>query len=1032
MSENCVCLRCGALLPAGANVMDCPICEKQRTPVAGPAPTIDFGTDAARTLDHGNTPAAVSGLSFGDYEIQEEIARGGMGVVYRARQRSLNRIVALKMILSGQLASAGDVLRFRQEAEAAAQVDHPNIVPIYEIGEHQGQHYFTMKLIEGSSLARESYHGKPENAVRLLAKVARAVHHAHQCGILHRDLKPGNLLVDAAGEPHVTDFGLSRPIKQDKGLTHTGTILGTPGYMAPEQARGDKGLTIAVDVYALGAILYKMLTGQAPFVADTPMNTILKVLGEEPPSPRKLASQTPRDLEVICLKCLQKEPGKRYATGLALAEDLERWMLGEPIQARPAGRVERSLKWLRRHPVVSAVLGAGVVLLVMWAYFTIRQQETLNAEKIANENTKRQLYFNLIALAEREYASGNLGRAWDALTKCPTEHRNWEWHFLRRLCRISPNVKLTPSIESNGYFAISFSPDGTSLAALSANKAKSASIILWQTNPLQTGPVKELRTITFDVTGKDWMFYMGEWGNSLAWSPDGQRIVLGVETDLRMWDVKTGAVLRDFGAHSGLITAAVFSPDGKTLASACNTTYKEKGQSTKWKVRLWDVDTGKEQLTITGDENDHGNPLRPATLAFSSDGKLISTFVGGHFQKQQLRTWDTTTGKVVNVRDFDKDWGRWHVQQAVPVPGQPDQEVKFGGVSEARSAVLSAHARRLAATLQSPLVHGADKRLVVLDLASGKQLGSIPIGFSHAEPKVLSHDGKRLAALISFESLQNNSQILLWEPESERPIRPIGHESRHFTALSHSPDGRRVASASIATSEVEEFLPPAEPKFRLKAPAELTIWELSSPAVTLHEEALGNLAVNQDGVSKDGRQSVHAGIHRENEITSRGELRIVDIAGGSEVMKLYSGDKVQSINGHFIKLEHANFSPDQKQVAAAASDGTVRVWDLQSRKEILKFPAHTGSANAVVYSPDGKRLLTAGADRYLRVWEASTGQEILRLKSHSEIIQSLTFSVNGKQLISRGGDGAVGLWDATEVEDPPIDTLKLFGWKLPP
>ena len=306
---------------------------------------------------------------FGDYELGEEIARGGMGVVYKARQVSLKRTVALKMILAGQLAAEADVERFHREAEAAATLDHPNIVPIYEIGEHDGQHYFSMRLIEGTSLAQRatSFQRDPKAAIQLLAKVVRAVHDAHQHGILHRDLKPSNILLDAQGEPFVTDFGLAKHVDGRNPQTRSGLIVGTPSYMAPEQARAAKAVTVAVDVYGLGAILYELLTGRPPFRAETELDTLLQVLDRDPPAPRSLNPRLDRDLETICLKCLEKEPRNRYGSALALAEDLERWSAGHTIQARPSGPVKKLWKWSKRNPALAVLL----VVLPLW-YFNVR------------------------------------------------------------------------------------------------------------------------------------------------------------------------------------------------------------------------------------------------------------------------------------------------------------------------------------------------------------------------------------------------------------------------------------------------------------------------------------------------------------------------------------------------------------------------------------------------------------------------------------------------------------------------------------
>src|SRR5437660_2074381 len=358
-----VCGRCGATVSGDATREVCPACLLETglgllsdEPIAGvadPGPydslhTLD-GKKAARSAHHGESvPRRTKILSdFGDYELLQEMGRGGQGVVYRAHQKSLNRIVALKVIGLGPWTTEAHLKRFRREAEAAASLEHPCIVPIYEVGEREGCCYFSMKFVEGGQLD-EVVRRAPisiRQGTELVAKVARTVHYAHEHNILHRDIKPGNILLDQRGEPHLTDFGLARLVETKSTITRTMEVLGTPSYMAPEQAVGNNAsITSATDVYGLGAVLYQLLTGHPPFAGGTTFETVRLVLDTEPRQPRLLNPKVDRDLATICLMCLDKDPQRRYSSALALAEDLERWLKHEPIRARRTGIFTRGRK----------------------------------------------------------------------------------------------------------------------------------------------------------------------------------------------------------------------------------------------------------------------------------------------------------------------------------------------------------------------------------------------------------------------------------------------------------------------------------------------------------------------------------------------------------------------------------------------------------------------------------------------------------------------------------------------------------------
>src|SRR5437899_2741453 len=390
MIELLKCSSCGSDIEEDVGFRQCPKCllklglGLEREPAPDAAPSL-FASEPDQRL------------ALPDYEILERIGRGGMGVVYRARQLSLNRIVALKVIAAGDWASPAVLARFGREAEAAAKLDHPHIVPIYEVGEHEANPFLVMRFVEGASLAerlsdftgslpppidRANAHRRQLDIARLLALVAHAVHYAHGRGVLHRDLKPSNILLDEQGAPHLTDFGIAKLADEETGLTQTAELLGTPAYMAPEQAAG-KRLTGAADIYSLGVILYELLTGRRPFEADKPVEMLRKVIEQEPPHPALVDESVDRDLATISLKCLDKNPARRYASALQLAEDLERWQRCEPILARPAGPIVRLRRWAARNPAVATLIVGLIAGMALTLGLLAKAREERNRKSIA-------------------------------------------------------------------------------------------------------------------------------------------------------------------------------------------------------------------------------------------------------------------------------------------------------------------------------------------------------------------------------------------------------------------------------------------------------------------------------------------------------------------------------------------------------------------------------------------------------------------------------------------------------------------------
>jgi WD40 repeat protein len=998
------------------------------------------------------------------YEILDVLGQGGMGVVYKARQVGLNRIVALKTILTSGRDGATALERFRREAEVVAQIHHPHIVQIYEVGEADGQPFFSLEFVAGGSLASklDGTPWAPRSAAQLLVKLADAMAAAHQKGIVHRDLKPANILLstkdegpsmkpDSAGAssaapgpsylPKISDFGLAKRLDEGSGQTQSGEILGTPSYMAPEQAAGrTKEIGAVTDIYALGAILYELLTGRPPFRGETAFDTVILVAQQDPVPPRGLQPKVPRDLETICLKCLHKAAAQRYASARELAADLERFLDGQAIAARPVGLLERSVQQLRRQPAVAglAALVVGVSLLAVilgatqqpaWALAILvlpiataavvqgvwhrrrvqallqradeqheqadaaRREVEAQAEKTAEALAvaESNLYLLQIAQVERELLAANTERALELLAACPAVRRRWEWHYLKRLCHAVCDTFL---VHDRPPLAVAYRPDGRQLASAGRGNC----ILLLEDGQLG-GPGRSLAGHRAQITG-------------LAYSPDGGRLAsASADETVVIWDIAGGRsvqVLR----HPLSVLGVAFSPDGLQLASACADLI----------ARLWNAQTGQLSRQLRG----HAGPVHG--VAFSPDSLTLAS-VGAD---GVIKLWDTYSGQELATL-------RGHSGVVYGIAFHPDGS-QLASVGEDRTVRLwdVAGGRLLSTRLKhgGPVVAvafhpqgdrlasaSADQTIKVWNTAQEHETATLRGHTGIVTSLAYRPDGGRLA------SASEDLTVKLWDVEAAAEARSLrGHHCR-VLCLAFTPDGRQLLSGGGRLQD--------------NTPGEVRRWDATTgqelAALSAPTRAALSIAARPDGQQlaaglEDGSvcywdpegsqppRSVTAHALAVTAVAYAPDSCFLASGGADGVIKVTHSDNGQELFRvpGMLPVTSLAYSPDGRRLAVAGKDrvaqqGDLTVWDVGAKGKVwLHQPVPL--ITSLAYSRDGNYLLSGHQDGSLRVWDAAKGREIATLRGHTSTVASVDFSPDGDRLVSASHDHTVKLWDIDACE----------------
>jgi WD40 repeat protein/serine/threonine protein kinase len=981
--------------------------------------------NALPLLDRG---ADIAGQCLGRFRLRRELGRGGFGVVFLAFDPTLGRDVALKVPRPEYLLSIDLRERFLREARAAASLDHPHILTVYEAGEIGPIQFISSAHCAGPSLAQElKRRGEPvsfSEAATLLAAIADGVEHAHQHGIIHRDLKPSNILLfpaetpggrSSAGRvnlractPRITDFGLSRRGADTSDATRTGAILGTPCYMAPEQSRGLRNANSpSVDIYALGAIGYELLTGRPPFRSETDIDTLRQVCTDDPIDPRILRPKLPADLATICLKCLEKEPGERYLSARDLAADLRRYLADEPIIAHPVSRLEHARRWCRKRPGLAVSLGALLTVSIAGFLAVVWQWRGTASALHQSDLTS---YFHRVNLAHKEWLAGNVGRADQLLNECPRELRQWEWRYVRRLCDAD---LLALDDHSQPITRIAYSRNGRLLATVGGRWASSepGEVQMWdaETGARRWRSVRDngpVQCVAFSQRGKllatggaNWERSSGEvvlWnpitGDDLfrlpdvsrsifavAFSPDDRILAVGQNDGLvRLWDLAAREWIGTLPSpQRQTIHAIAFSPNGRHVVTA--------GVGG---ANLWDWQTLTFLRALVG-KKPYEQQLDVRDAAFSPDGRRL---VIGSFD-QACKLWDAESWT-----ELDTYWGHKSPVLSVAFTADGNQIVSgdYAGAVHIRSIsdprqdrVIHGHSNAVNGIACSPdglriATGGADRRVRIWDATTDQAL-RMPGGDAvSATALVFVRRGDRLIASGYRSSWSEDGRVRIWDGKTEAAPRILDGHRRATCALACNPDGTILASGSDDRS--------------------IKLWDLDSGSVlhTLtggHQGAIYGVAYSGDG----------------NWLASASADKTVGL------WDLRGDPTLAAMLPHPHPVRGAIFSADGAWLFTYGDGGMLMIWEVAATRPAVTLHEHDGAVNAAALSPEGRFLATGGFDQRIRIWNvANPRRPVLAsvLAGHSDQVQCLAFSGDGQRLASGSRDKTAKIWDwrsASEV-----------------